>query len=523
MALRRRNPSRARSAAALVVLALSCQSVLGIEDLSTTPRESAPESTASAGAGGSLPIGAAGSTGTAEQPAGLDVPGAGGAGDDGAALGDAGPALGDAATNDAGVGLPPSIVVGGRVIDFYRRPVPNVPVSIGEQSATTDADGRFSLAEVTPPYELRLVLDFARDGVPARYGYVYQDLTRTDPTLQVYTALQQRSVDSLDLSFDIPEPEPPPGPEPPPTRAVIFGFSSPDTEFADGSLESGAYSILGGLSWGGPVVTTGNAHALLVSRPGGADAPGSAPFAYEAHQATPLTAVDDTVAAIGFTIEPGGALEVGTISGQVSGDTLGDRSNVVALRFADGTALPLIEDNSAGEAFGYLVPSLPDASVTLAVSQGFFAPYAVAWREVAAGQAGLELALPSPVRLDTPQPDAVVTPETRFSWSSPSGGARTFLVHVELIDDTIYQGMFIATSRTEIELPRFGNALTLPPRSTSSWSVETHGDLPDVDAMTGPDGFLDAFSIPPQTYPYGPRRGSGSYTDSTQISFTMED
>jgi len=516
MAPTRGGVPRARSfRASWALLALSCQSVLGIEDLSTAPR--APdEPTGSAGGGGVAQSGAAGSTGTTEQPAGLDIPGAGGSPSDGVdARADAGAAI-DAATADAAAAVPSAIVVGGRVIDFYRHPVPEVPVSIGEQTVTTDADGRFSIAEVTPPYQVSLLLDFVRDGVPARYGYVYQDLTRADPTLQVYTALQQRAVDSLDLSFDIPNFATDP------QRAVIFGFSSPDTEFADGSRDDGSVSILGALGWGGPVSTTGNAHALLLSRPGGTSAEGAAPFAYEAHQATPLIAIDDTVAALSLQIPTGGALDVGTIAGQVSGDTLGDRTNVVALRFADGTALPLVEESSAGEAFGYLVPNLPESVITLAVSQGFFAPYAVAWREVAAGQTGLALALPSPVRLGAPQADAIITPETRFSWSSPSGGARTFLWHAELVDDTIYQGIFVATARTEIELPSFGSALTLPPRSSSVWSVETHGDQPDVDAMTGPEGFLDAFSIPPQTYPYGPRRGAGSYTDSIHNSFTMD-
>ena len=46
--------------------------------------------------------------------------------------------------------------------------------------------------------------------------------------------------------------------------------------------------------------------------------------------------------------------------------------------------------------------------------------------------------------------------------------------------------------------------------------------IEEVDAMTGPEGFLDAFSIPPQTYPYGPRRGAGSYTDSVHSAFTMD-
>ena len=63
----------------------------------------------------------------------------------------------------------------------------------------------------------------------------------------------------------------------------------------------------------------------------------------------------------------------------------------------------------------------------------------------------------------------------------------------------------------------------MPVGSGAVWSVETHGDLPDVDAMTGPDGFLDAFSIPPQTFPLGPRRGGGSYTESARSFFTMGD
>jgi hypothetical protein len=503
---------------ALVLLALSCQSLLGMDELSTAPRETTAEPTGNAGAGALPgPIGTTGSAGASEQPAGLDLPGAGGsAGGTAAGAADAGAPLPEATPIDAAAPPPARIVVNGRVVDFYRRAVPDVPVSIGQQTATTDADGRFSIPEVAPPYEAALVVDFNRDGVPARYGYVYQDLTRADPTLQVYTALPQRAVDSLDLVFDTP------GANNDPQRAVIFGFASPDTEFADGSLEDGAFSILGALGWGGPPTTSGNAHALLVSRPGGPDAPGAAPFAYEAHRATRLTAVDDTVAALSFPLQPGAAIEAATIAGQVSGDTLGERTNVVALRFADGTALPLIEENGAGEAFGYLVPNLPDSAITLAVSQGFIESFSVAWRDVAAGQTGLELALPSPVRLLGPQPDATITPDTHFSWSSPSGGARTFLWHVELQDDTIYQGIFVATARTEIELPRFADVLALPPRSSSSWSVETHGDLPDVDAMTGPEGFLDAFSVPPQTYPYGPRRGAGSYSDSAHFFFTMD-
>ena len=511
---RARSRSLARPVAlGTLVLLAACQTLLGIEDLSTTPRQDGAEPVGSAGGSGSgstLPP-VAGPT--SDLPAGLDAPASGsaGAGVDSAPPADAGAPLADA--SDGGGGTSATLVVRGRVVDFYQRPVPDVPVSIGEQRVVSDADGRFSIAGVSAPYDVSLLLDFLRDGVPARYGYVYQDLTRADPTLQVYSALPQRAVSSLDVTFDVSDFDADP------QRGLIFGFASADTDFADGLLSNGTTSILGGLSWAGPVSTAGNAHALLVSRPDGVE--GAPPFAYQQHLATPLVATDETVAAVAFTMQPGG-IAAAAIAGNVSGDTLGDRTNLVALRFADGTALPLIEESTPGESFSYLVPELPDSSLVVAASQGFIAPFAIAWQDgIAAGQTGLAFALPSPVRLGAPQPDATIQPDTPFSWSRPSGAAHTFLWHVELENDSVYQGVFVATARTEIQLPSFPDGFTLPAGSSAVWSVETHGDLPDVDAMTGPDGFLDSFSIPPQTYPLGRRQGGGSYTESSRSFFTM--
>ena len=47
-----------------------------------------------------------------------------------------------------------AITVAGVVVDFALRKFPGVSVIIGAQSTVTDANGHFSIANVTPPYDL---------------------------------------------------------------------------------------------------------------------------------------------------------------------------------------------------------------------------------------------------------------------------------------------------------------------------------------------------------------------------------
>ena len=109
------------------------------------------------------------------------------------------------------------------------------------------------------------------------------------------------------------------------------------------------------------------------------------------------------------------------------------------------------------------------------------APYAVAWRDgVLPGASDVVLNVPNPVNLTAPQSDAPVTPSTLYSWSSLGQTARTFVWRVEFRDT--FEGMLVITSRTQIELPTFPDGFTVPAGTPYSWSVETHGDAPSVDA-----------------------------------------
>jgi hypothetical protein len=412
----------------------------------------------------------------------------------------------DAGAPDAGSNGP--IVVAGRVIDFLRRPVPDVPVTIGGATAVTDAQGEFRIEGVSAPYTASLMITAVRNNGQARYGYVYEGLTRDDPTLQVYSALAQRGASSLSVTYqDIVFEDD--------LHYVMLAWSTPDGQLAIEEA-TGPVQYLGVPSWSGPATTTGTIHALDAYK----DVASDPPVAYQAYQSQTLSVSDNQPATIGFSLPSDPNLSTGGIRGTATGG-INERSNSVSVRFSDGTAMPLIDQTATGEAFSYFVPNIPGASLIVAAADGISArpPYAVAHREVPAITAEpIALSIPRAVSLTSPQVDAPVTPTTPFAWSPLAQTATTFLWHLEFVDT--FQGMFVLTQRTQIELPEFADGFTVPPGVGVTWAVETHGDAANVDAFAGPDGYLDAFAGG-DTYPRGPNRSDGYYTESERRFFTM--
>jgi hypothetical protein len=509
--MRGRRWGKVHALGALVAFALGCEGLLGIEELTEEPRPIADGSTpgGAGGAGGAAPS-VAGSGGGGTGSLGSGAAGAAGGGSPVSADGAQPPASGLDAGVSADASPPPAggSVVSGRVIDFFRRPVPDTAVTIGSATAVTGPDGEFSIDGVQPPYTASLIINMIRGGGQARYGYVYEGLTRLDPTLQVYSALPERSTSSLtvtfeNVAFDTGE-------------YAILAFASADGRFVDDDTTNNT-EFLGSPTWSGPPSTTGTIHALLAQR----DSTFDPPVAFRAHQALPLGVSDGQAASVGFDLTPS-EIASGSIGGTVSGGLFDPRSNYVGLRFSDGTVLPIVNETADAPEFSYLVPALQDSTFFVGSADGSsgFPPYAVAHREnIAFGAADVALAVPRPVTLTSPQNGVAVTPSTPYVWSSLSQTARTFLWHLDF--DATYEGMFVLTSRTQIELPTFTDGFTVPPGVAVTWSVETHGDAPNVDALTGPDGYLDAYSLGSEV-PVGPNRNEGYYTESERRGFVMQ-
>jgi hypothetical protein len=500
-----RSPSRERgtlAGAVLAGLAVACQSILGIEELKSEVRPG------SAGAGGSS--GSSGDAGSGgDGGSGGSGTSAGSGGGDGVAMGGSGggpavmPMGGAGGAPDAGSEL----VVSGRVIDFFRRPVPDVPVTIGGTTVATNAQGQFSIGGVTPPYDASLMLNTPRNGGVAHYGYVFEGLTLPNPTLQVYAGLPPRSGASLSIAY----------------QDIMFeanlhyvnvAWSSPDGVFV--RQASGPTEYVVEPSWSGPAATAGTIHALDAYK----DVADEPPVAYQAYQALPLTVSDSQPASVGFNLPFDPTIVTGTIAGIATHQGAANSStNSVSLLFEDGTGMPLVEATPTGDAFSYFAPIIAGSSLVVAASDGIIAPYAVAHRgNLAVGQADVALTVPRPVNLSSPQAGAPVNPSTLFSWSRLSQTAQTFLWHLEF--NATYEGMFVLTSRASIELPQFPDGFTVPPGTEVTWSVETHGDAPNVDAAAGPNGYLDSFAFG-TTYPVGPNRSDGYYTESERRGFAM--
>jgi hypothetical protein len=397
------------------------------------------------------------------------------------------------------------VTVSGRVIDFFRHPLADVPVTIGEATALTNAQGQFAIRGVEGPYTASLTLTYQKNNAPAHFGYVYEGLTRSDPTLQVYAGAPEHSgdftvsVSNADFSDR--------------TRKAVFAFTSPDgSSHTDLDAETTTF----GVPWTGPATTVGAAHVLLVLRSDTFE--GDPPLAYEAHRSSTLAVQEGSVASASYDLSPS-ALAVANLGGVVSGGTASDRRNFVSLRFVDGAILPLIDDNDQPRAFSYLLPRLPESAVSFAAATGFDAPYAVVHREnLDAAQIGIALAIPNPVTLSSPGNGAVVTPSTPFTWSGSSQTARSFVWHLAFTDTN--DGMFVITNRTQITLPQFADGFSVPPNTNVYWSVETHGEQTNVDALAGPDGFLDSFALG-SGFPQGPNVADGYFTESERRDFTV--
>jgi len=392
--------------------------------------------------------------------------------------------------------------VRGRVIDFLGQPVALVPVTIESTTVTTDAQGQFVIENVPDEYSASLVVTLtgARSG---SYAWVYEGLTRRNPTLQVYRG---RSDVSKQVRFNLVS-----GVfgEPPFTSVT---FASPD------GLQQMAFTSAASersVNWYGPPSTLGRLHALRWD----ADAE-DLPTAYQAYGTQELTL--DSATTSTQMVEVGMAevdIPSRTISAEVTSATTTDRENYVFVHFASNGAIRVAREYTAGASSSYVVPTLEGADVTVAAAAGRLpGRYSIAHDQVAAGETSVALELPNPPTQIAPADLAsMVNAQTNFEWSagaaSPSG---VFLLHIE--DTGVYRGVFVLTTRTRLPLPS-PPTFNLRANTEHWWQVEQHGSWANTDEATGSGGFQDSFSATRDS-PSGPKRGPGSFSMSYRSAFT---
>jgi hypothetical protein len=491
----------------------ACSGVLGIEDLHQGP---AP----GAGAGGDLSGGGDLSTGgDLGNASGSTQVGNGGKGQGGAnggtgattagssAVGEAG----DISIGEAGVGGGTSGgTVTGHVIDYWGHKITGIPVQIGATLVTTDDQGAFTIPSVAAEYDVSLVVDFSGDFPRETYGWVFQGLTRRDPTLQVYAGIARQSGNIVIT----------------PTNATMTATSTLSVALGgpDGSDEfTGveANGIQTDTTWRGPATTQERAHGLLWSN----DATSGLPNGYIGYD-TALVALSNTadMAMINLNLKATATIPSGNIVGKVTPASGTSRENDLFLRFTSGAEIELAGDTTGPDTFTYLVPTIANGSTTLAAVEGdaYYGNYAVAHKDgLAAGTTGITATIPTPAKPLTPMDGAVnVDGTSQFTFLAGAGNPGAYVV--SMIAKDFYDGLYVVTAQKTFTVPVVaGGAYAFGSTHIYQWRVETHDSYATVDSMSGPTGFMDEFSGDDAS-PTGPHTGDGSFTISQHNEFTAK-
>jgi hypothetical protein len=543
--------SRARtggSRAALVAIGVmisACSSLLGIEELDSGPRDgddggssgtsngkggsggstggasgsagsgqggSTGGDGATGGAGGTAGAngGTAGETGGTSGTAGSQGGNAGTAGTTGGAAGDGmGGDDGVAGMGEAGTGgtTPVDMTVRGKVIDFYRRPIPSLAMEVGGENVVTGADGTFVVPDVAATYDASFIVNVSYSTV----GWVYQGLTRRDPTLQVYSALPDHYMNTVIT---------PENGAPSDTQEFTVSYGSPDLSFQVRGI--GASGVYDDPEWRGPTTTASTIHGLLWSVDAGGE-----PSDYVAYDTFPLTLSDTETMTIPIEIDlTADDIEQGTVGGTVTDALADSRLNYAFARFTSGGTITLLEDDPGPDTFSYIVPSLPNASITVAASDelqnGFiFQEYSIAYQDgLAPGTTGITLDIPATAVLTSPADATLnVTDATPFRYQHRQTGVGAAVLSFENWDSRS-QHLYVVTSATDITLPNVLGSPFMTAGAMYIWLVETHGTPESVDAMAGPQGFMSPFSVY-GGYPRGPQTETRNYTSSEGHGFVM--
>ncbi|HEX5072859.1 MAG TPA: hypothetical protein VFW03_06640 [Gemmatimonadaceae bacterium] len=524
---------------ALGAMLAACSSLLGIEDLSTEPADAGAGGTAQSGSGSGANGGKSGSgTGGASAnggkagdtgkggngAAGAGATGGGTSGGGGGSSGSGGGSSGaggstggssgsggtDANGGDAGSGTVEPGPVTGTIIDFWGHKISGVPVKIGDASATTDQNGKFTVADVPETYDLALVIQ--TQSPTAVYEWVYLGLTRRDPTLQVKNAFDYNGA-----HFYVTQ-ENGNGGDPFDSGFWFLGFGSNDgANSGSEPLTASSTGFDRRPEWFGPSTTSWTLHSLFLDQTAGIP---SEYIAYETKTAT-TDSSDLTEQDFVMDLTPQ-TIDTGNVSGAIVESSGQGRTNSVYVRFTTGAAIPVVDRVSASaSAYQYLVPDLPNGTISVCAAETRNDDsYAIAHRDQRqVGDTGVDLVIPPPVAGLMPPDETVnVGPTTPITFGAGDPENKGYLVRIE--SESYRQGVFIVTTERELTLDRIpvvGNGLIIK-NAWHQWNVETHGKYASVDAMAGPNGFLDPFTLNDHI-PQGPSRADGAYTTSIIIEF----
>jgi hypothetical protein len=495
------------SSVALLLGLGACTSVLGIEDLHEGPRPGSGGDDSTAGSnptGGKNTGGKAGSGGSTNPDGGAPDPNGGTGNEPSGGTPGLGGVPNEAGAGGAGGSAPVTSTVHGKLVDYWGQNIPNATLQIGAQQVSSDDNGEFTVDDVAETYDVSLLVGTT--------GWVFQGLTRRDPTLQIFNGLDLRYT-TIDTGFKagttVGANE---------NITVAMATSSGLDVHEDVGTDSTFYLYP---EWRGGATATGTAHALYWT----INPATKLPAVYKAYDSKTQALADDVDGApITFDLTSTTPFTSKAITGTATPYGTSTRTNSVFARFSSGAVIQLVNHTPTLDAFSYLVPEgIPNASFTVAAWEGSTAgPMGLIHKGgLSPGEAVGALDIPAPPTVLTPPSGtANVDDKTNFTFKASADNAGAFLVTISADSDP--QVLYIVTTQKKFQIPSVvDGAFVLAPGEDYNWWVETHGSFATVDEMTGPTGWFDEFGKEYDT-PLGIEQPSGSYTSSAAYQFTTK-
>ena len=350
-----------------------------------------------------------------------------------------------------------------------------VPVVIsGRPSVITAADGTFSVAGVTAPYDATVVNATTKESI------VYKGLTRPDPTL-LFLGSAPGTPRSATLSGTISGGAFTPNQPADHITGVVFGSAEASGSDTLSGAVSGAYD-LGTVSWFGPATTTGTIHALQWQR----NAAGL-PTSYKGYGVKTGVALSDGGTFTGQDVtltSVAGANLSGSVS-VPSGYTLSDKSLTVS--FGPNANIGVFTDSTATNNFSYVTPNLSGIRVVLSAIATASTGVALSFKTgLAPNASGVSLSVPAAPELGLPADAATnITPSIDFSWSASSGSVYV----VGFYGPPGQPSYSVVTAANTTRIPDLGSlGLALPAATGYAWQVLAYSPFASTDAAAGPEG-----------------------------------
>ena len=447
---------------------------------------------------GAATTGAAGATGNTDGAAGTGPNLDGGGGQGGAR--DSGR---DATGGAAGTGVPDGggvgVAVKGVVQDKNDVPIAGAKARIGSTVVVADANGRFEIDGVVPPYDLDVWVTTTPKSTYPIIAARYVGLTRVDPALHLLEYITPPHQAMLNVTLSAPLPS---------NEVANCQFANPARSEAMGQASGGVtqgstFSL--SVGWYTTATSISGTLSCLVYK-------GTAfnPTAFDTFASTTVTLNDGIAASATLTLTPvsTGKLMVAVTLGSATGVNVeGD------ILLPGGGVHPIgIVSAITSNPTTVLVPQLAGTTLRLQAFDGFTSGADVYTERFGfpVSTASVQLTLPASIAATSPADGVTMfDPATPLVWSAPAGAAMHVIIDPNDVNNAAYE---VYTARSSATIPDLtAQGVPLPSGATYGWSVLTFGTSVSVDDIASPAGFPCNADLP----------ATCDWSETTSRAFTL--